>query len=210
MADEIFPRKCTPENPCPDPTEIVCIEVLKVYDFCFASERKENVCFDIPPACYPPVPPDATVTCSITAVSCDEISRRPSATPGLTDVTLKICVDVTLTITPAGGGLPSCTFSDTFCFIKTVTLCAPDGTEVQCEIPNFRCGPCFVMPNNEVCCEIDVCILIQAKAVVKLLVPAYGFCIPAECVQVVKPPIVCPPEQLFPPQCDPAAVVLRK
>jgi hypothetical protein len=36
---------------------------------------------------------------------------------------------------------------------------------------------------------------------VKLLVPAYGFCVPAECVELPKTPIVCPPDPLFPPQC---------
>ena len=55
----------------------------------------------------------------------------------------------------------------------------------------------------QVCCEVDLCLLIQSKALVKLLVPAYGFCVPAPCVTLPKPPLVCPPENLFPPQCVP-------
>jgi len=208
--DQLYPRKCSAQDPCPEPTEIVCIETVKLYDYCFQSERREGICFDIPTACYPPVPADATVTCTVTHLSCDELARVASLEEGFFDVTLRICLDVQITITDPGAVTPRCTFTDTYCFVKTVTLCAPEGTDIQCDIPAYRCGPCYVMPNNDICCEFDLCILVQARATVKLLVPAYGFCTPAECVTIGKPPLVCPPTDLYPPQCDPPATLKRK
>ncbi len=96
-----------------------------------------------------------------------------------------------------------CKFWRTFSFTKTVTLCSPEGTETQCEIPSYSCGPCVLTQDHKVCCTFILCILVQAKAEVKLLVPAYGFCVPAECVEVSPEFPECPPENLFPPQCLP-------
>jgi len=197
---QVSPGPCDPYEGCPPPTEIVCIEVPKVYDFCFQSERKENVCFDIPCECMPPIPADVSIECSITSANCFEVAREATGVDGFFNITLRVNVEGTITIRNADGSV-RCTFPICFGFLKTVVLCAPVGTEVVCDVVSSRCGPCFIV-NNQVCCEIDLCIIIQIIAIVKLLVPAYGFCVPAECETLPKPPLVCPPEFLFPPQCE--------
>lgn len=196
---QVAPGPCDPEYGCPEPTEIACIETLKVYDFCFQSERRENVCFKLPHAC-PVCHSTDKVACEIVGVECREVSRTPDPeNPGFADVTL--LVTVTLKFQIFGDGTVICYFDDSFSFLKTVLLCAPEGTQIQCESAGSRCGPCAVV-NGQVCCQVDVCLLIQSKAWVKLLVPAYGFCVPAPCVVIPTPP-ACPPEDLFPPQCVP-------
>ncbi len=202
MSTPIIPGPCPPGG-CPPPTEIVCIETSKVYDFCFQNERRENVCFNLPENCSPTA--DATVVCSITNVNCVEAGRVPLTTPGFFNVTLLITVSATICITNPPAIYPTCTcdFPVSFSFTKTVTLCAPDGTVVNCTVPAYGCGPCILTPSRQVCCTFSLCLLVETNATVKLLVPAYGFCVPAECVQVSPEFPECPPTDLFPPQCTP-------
>jgi hypothetical protein len=58
-----------------------------------------------------------------------------------------------------------------------------------------------VIIGGQVCCPVNLCLLIQSTALVKLLVPTYGFCVPAPCVVSPSPPFPCPPSPLYPPQC---------
>jgi len=200
--NQVIPGPC-PKEGCPEPTEIVCIETLKVYDFCFQNDTIENACFAIPAACMPPVSSAVTVVCSITDIDTVVVARTPLPPPaptGFARITIRIIITLTFQlIKPDGSTL--CRFTAQFPFVKTVALCAPVGTDVAVEVRASRCGPCFILGGTQVCCEIDLCLLIQSRAVVKLLVPAYGFCVPAECVELPKTPLPCPPEPLFPPQC---------
>ncbi len=177
-------------------TEVVCIETFKVYDFCFQSERRENNCFDLGGT---EVPAGSQIKCKILDTCCEEIDRSEPDDQGRANVTFAVTVEAKVkVIGPQGAVL----FADvsTFGFTKTVVLCAPEGTQTICNVVNAACGPCLIM-GNQICCTFDLCIVIQSVALVKLLVPSFGFCTPKVCEQVSPgPPFVCPPE-LFPPQC---------
>jgi hypothetical protein len=194
----IVPGPCPPEG-CPPPTEIDCIEVNKVYDFCFQTETRENICFAIPSSCGT-VPTGSTATATVTSVSCTTQSIAPiTGSGGFANVTLLITVTESITIT-APDGTTLCTFTGQFFFFKTVTLCAPTGVTIDCTAPATSVGPCVIIA-GEVCCTVNICLLIESTALVKILVPTYGFCVPAPCVVSPSPPFACPPSPLFPPQC---------
>ncbi|MHB8986035.1 MAG: hypothetical protein ACYC38_08850 [Eubacteriales bacterium] len=183
--------------------EVVCIEVLKVYDFCFQTEHRDNVCTPLG-TCKPSS--GATVTCTIHSVTCSEVGRSEPDQSGRSNVTLAVTVIYNLEVFPPGSTIPECSFADlSFGFTKTVNLCAPTSpfpTTIVCEVPSFACGPCLIL-GTQICCSFDLCLIIQSVAPVKLLVPSFGFCVPSMCEQVSPtPPIVCPP-QLFPMQCPP-------
>ncbi|MBE3590078.1 MAG: hypothetical protein IMW98_04545 [Firmicutes bacterium] len=198
--NEVVPGPCPPEG-CPPPTEIVCIETMKVYDFCFQTDTRSNLQFPIPSTCGA-IPADALVDCSVGSVSCQETRRVPLENGGgLANVTLLLTVPLTFTVRTRTGEV-ICTFMDAFTFLKTVTLCAPEGTAIDCRVPSSSCDAAFVAGRN-VHVSVTLCILIEANALVKLLVPSYGFCVPSECVTLPSPPVECPPENLFPPQCLP-------
>jgi len=202
LSNRVFPGPCPPQG-CPEPTEIVCIETLKVYDFCFQNDTIENACFPIPAACAPPVTSAVTVVCTITNIASAIVARTPLPPPapvGFARITIRIIITLEFRLLRVDGST-ICTFTTDFPFLKTVALCAPAGTNVVVEVRASRCGPCFILGGIQVCCEIDLCLLIQSRAVVKLLVPSYGFCVPAECVELPKTPLPCPPKPLFPPQC---------
>jgi len=81
----------------------------------------------------------------------------------------------------------SALFRKVVTFLKQAVLCAPEGTEVQCEVTGNCC--CFLDCNWDITCVFDFCVVLQVKADVKILVPSFGFCVPAECKAVAP----CPP-----------------
>lgn len=207
MADEVNtqqqvvgPGVCPPEG-CPPPTRIECIKVDKVYDSCFQVESRSR---------------DTTVTtgtggefvtgtftvgqaipCALNGtISCQVINRVPT-TGNFATLTLVVSVPITLTNPNAATE----TAERVFTFTKIVTLCAPEGVNVDCENDStlLFCN-CVVSAVGTgtitVTCDFQVCLVIKTILTVQLLVPSYGFCVPAPCVVA---PGVCPPAP--PAQC---------
>jgi len=180
--------------------ETVCIEVPKVYDFCFQAERRDNVCTPIVDLASRCPQPAVSVNCVITDTTCEEVSRSTPTPGGRANVTFAVTVTYNVEILNAEGEVIF-TFEDlTFGFTKTVVLCAPEGTFTNCSVVNSACS-CLIL-GNQICCTFDLCIVIQSLAIVKLLIPSFGFCTPSLCEQVSPGgPFICPPINLFPPQC---------
>lgn len=192
MADQITPGPC-PSSGCPAPTEIDCIQVTKVYDFCFESNTLSNVCTAIPVTCV-----GATAaTCTVTHCTCSFASSTPSTISGFVNATFVVACTVQFTIYSSAG---TCTTSTTASFMETVTLCGPPGTVQSCQVVSEQCGPVAII-DNMVCTSLTVCVVFLSTALVTLLVPSYGFCTPAPCATL--PVLPCPPTSLFPPQCQP-------
>lgn len=203
--DGILPGPCPVVNnvpSCPPPTEIVCIDVDMVYDFCIQSDFQFE-CFDIPAACgSPPFPADTTIECNLGTITCLEIPPRIPAIgfpAGFSNVTVQITVPATVTIRNPDGTV-RCTFTHTVRFIKILLLYAPSGTRINCQIIAASCREPRVADDPQICVKIELCTIIQALALVKLLVPSYGFCHPAECIPAAQDEFPCPPGDLFPPQ----------
>ena len=196
--DTVVPGPCPPEG-CPAPTEIDCIEVTKVYDFCFQTDT-ETEPFTIPSSCGT-IHVGSTATATVTAVTCSAQTISPiSGSGGFANVTMLITVTEAITLTsPSGTTL--CTFTGEFWYIKTVTLCAPSGVTINCSAPSTSVTAMLAPNASEVITTTMICLLTEATALVKLLVPTYGFCVPAPCVVLPTPPFTCPPSPLFPPQC---------
>lgn len=196
---------------CPTPTEIVVIEARKVFDFCFQEDLIER-CFFVPGLSN-----GAVVTqCEIVEVDCQEImDREPIADhDGLALVSIQVVLTLSITIVPAPHAMPI-TVTRQIAFPKRVVLCAPTGTEVRCDVrgtcictiqpqvvppvPPVPPGPPVAEPN--ICCTIQLCIVVQSTADVKVLVPSFGIVMPQECRTAAAafggcpplPPDICPP-----------------
>lgn len=188
-SSNIVPGPCT--HGCPAPTVIECIQVPKVYDFCFLAESFSNVCASLDNCA---IETGATVSCSIVGSTCTFVSSTQIGTSDFFNVTFAITVMDKVTVTAPNG--TSCSVPLTLSFVKTVTLCAPTGTTQSCEVAGATCGPCVVV-GHSVCCTISLCLVFLSTATVALLVPSYGFCTPSACVVSAAPP--CPP--IFPVSC---------
>ncbi|MFX4263516.1 hypothetical protein ACOBQJ_15125 [Pelotomaculum propionicicum] len=176
--------------------ETICIEVPKVYDFCFERDTRENVCTPLG-KCSPPE--GAVVRCTINSATCSEVSRGEPDAAGRADVTFAFAINYTLEVVSTTGQVVCRARDLIFSFTKTISLCAPEGTFTNCTVVNSACT-CMIL-GAQICCTFDLCTVFQSLAIVKILVPSFGFCTPELCEQVSPaPPLVCPPD-LFPPQC---------
>ena len=223
----MHPGPC-PINPytgnreCPPATEKDCLVVEKVFDQCF----KEDVItrqFTIPTgpgaACENV---DLTtvdrVECEVISAECEVVDVSPPLpnTNNIRIVTVRQEVEMLISLfDPFNQSL--CTFTETIDdFFNQVVLYVPPpgvlfgpggGPFVFCEVVNFTCycSPETVPPGDPVetvICTAKICKIIEVTAFVKLLVPVYGYCVPAPCEAAPQQKeIVCPPiDELFPPQ----------
>lgn len=192
---------------CPPPSEIVVVEARKVFDFCFQEDMIER-CFFVPGLVN-----GATVTeCEIVNVTCNEILEREPIpdSDGLRLVSIQVTLELAITISTGvnGNGTPI-TVTRNIAFPKRVVLCAPEGTDVTCDVRGTCI--CTVQPpvtddvtgtEPNICCTIQLCITVTSAADVKILVPSFGVVVPQECRNAAAaafggcpplPPDVCPP-----------------
>ncbi len=192
----IFPGLCPPEG-CPPPTRIECIAIDKVYDSCFQIDNLNRTTTITLVEFTGPFVVGDIITCALNGlVSCTEISRI-SVGDGFFTVTVLVSIPLRLT----NPNDPTQFVDRTFSFTKTVTLCCPPGVEPDCSESSIVACTCLVtaLINTtaiEVTCDIQVCLVLKCILRVQLLVPSYGFCVPAPCVTL---PGVCPPTP--PAQC---------
>ena len=87
----------------------------------------------------------------------------------------------------------------TFATAQTFILCAPEGTEVECEVTFVECDAALICTDDfeQLDVSITLCLDVQVEADVKLEVEA-RFCKPRE--ENINPIDICPTEK-FPPQC---------
>ena len=236
---QVSPGECPPAG-CPPATRIECISVTKVYDSCFQTENLTRL--TTLGGLFPSVFIGDVLPCSLTegdTISCEVLQKEPINDTGFFNITL--LVRIPLTIGNQLNGIHAANAvggSDkVFTFVKTVTLCCPEGTELDCSESTLLFCRCIVaglnnscpvtpmMPENGFCptvpqqtvnntvpvtpvtpvtpmaaveveCTLQVCLVVKCLTVVQLLVPSYGFCVPAPCIAL---PGVCPPSP--PPQC---------
>ncbi len=189
----VTPGPC-PSTGCPPPTEIDCILVDKVYDYCIQSDTTSQLCAPLPDTCA-----TGTVTgisCTVTGANCSFQSSTPAATTNYINATFLISATVQFTITTT---VTTCTTSATLTMLKTVTLCGPSGTTQSCSVVSATCLPPAIMDGNVCTPGVVICSTFSSIAPTQLLVPTYGTCSPAPCVTLPLPP--CPPGPLFPQQC---------
>ncbi len=201
MANQVSPGSYPPGG-CPSPTEVACIVVDKVYDSCYQAEdrtRTNTVTTGVggewPTGVFAV---GQLVSCSLTAgaeITCTELSRVPAG-DGFVTVTVLVSVPVTL-VNPNN---PEEVVNRSFNFTKTATLCCPSGVEPDCSESALTFCNCVITQVNvgsvEITCDFQVCLVMMCILTVQLLVPSYGFCVPAPCTVLAG---TCPP--LPPPQC---------
>ena len=140
------------KKPCEN-QELICINVDKVYDWIV----KENS-FDISPAgtiLFPDVTAatvldNATVTCDVVPAAVNPIvilnrENRPFCIDGKTVLLQQLNIqknfDVTIIVTTPGGTIfTSAVIPVTRC--EQVTLCAPEGTDVEITFTDLNCFVC--------------------------------------------------------------------
>lgn len=201
MDNQVKPGAYT-QDCCPKPTRVECIVVDKVYDSCFQVEDRTRTT-TVTTGVGGQWPTNGfsvgqIVPCSPTAdagITCTELSRVPVG-EGFSTITILVSVPITL----ANPNAPEETTDRVFTFTKTATLCCPEGVEPDCSESTLMFCNCVITQVNagsvEITCDYQVCLLMRCILTVQLLVPSYGFCVPAPCTTIGG---TCPP--LPPSQC---------
>lgn len=184
MADLVVQRAIPapyPPDQRPSPSEIVCVHVDKVYDFCVEQDTGITNCVTLPPV----IPASADVFAGVVdSVIC---TTGPPVATGVDAISsLMVTVTITYTLflaTPTGAVF---SLTNTFDFTKTVLVCAPVGTFQECEASAvfFAPPPCHIVVSRfavQVCCAFNICLIVESLAPVTSLLPSFGFCTPARC-----------------------------
>jgi len=170
---QIVPGPCPPCG-CPEPTEIVCIMVDKVYDACSQRECFEDVEF-----CFTNELCDE-VECEVIKVESECTLTQEQEDPPLVraDVCIEICVKVTCN---------EDTKTRTLRVTKQVLLFGFEGMDCKV-ITVAECLGCDVMQidnDTTVMCDVGLFLEVKTTDFIQLLVPSYGFCpVPPECEEL--------------------------
>jgi len=175
-------------------TEVVCIEAKQVCDFCFQEHRIDRD-FDVPGT----VTGTPVIECEIDErnIMCREIERRDIDGHKKKDkenVLVCLAIDVPVIIRIGNEEI-----TQRVVFLKQAVLCAPAGTDIECQVTGNCC--CFFdRETRQISCVFNFCVVIQSKVTVRILVPTFGLCAPKECQTVVTG---CPPGGVKPcAPCD--------
>lgn len=203
---EVVPGPVEPGQ-LPEPTEITCIEVVKIYDAC-----SQRLCLDnIPPITFVPTGTSPSFggcrNITVTLVSPPGFTITPlTDRPGFARVqaTFQVTYDIVITYP---DGTTQILPGNTTTFTKDIVLYVP---EPAMAIMKFEAlaeclfGRVNVGVTTTVEVIIGVWIIIKSAVDVQLLVPSYGFCpTPPECEEF--PTNVCDEfmQRPFPPFMPP-------
>lgn len=176
--------------------EVICIEVNKVFDFCFQEEHIERT-FNVPKD----VPSDVVVECKILEdeIVCREVGERHRVDHKHDRELVCLAIEVPVRLTLVDKHNPNFVISvlrERVVFLKQAVLCAPRGTNVECEVTGNCC--CFFDKHSkQISCVFDFCVLLKTVALVRVLVPTLGMCVPKHCESVRTG---CPPQPIK--DCD--------
>ncbi|MDN5317741.1 MAG: hypothetical protein PWR08_1866 [Thermoanaerobacterium sp.] len=195
----------------PEPTEITCIEVTKIYDSC-----SQRLCLDsIPPVIFVPTITNPTFgrceNVTVTLVSPPGFTLTPiPERPGFVRVQATFQVTYDVVITNTSGDIQTLTGLTTT-FNKDIVLYVPEPTTAIMKyeaVAECLFGRVNVGTPTTLEVIIGVWIIIKSAMDVQLLIPSYGFCpVPPECEEF--PTNVCdefmqrPFPPIFPPQKAP-------
>lgn len=191
--EEIVPGPCPPAG-CPEPTEIVCIKVDKVYDACSQRECFEDVEFRFDGACD-------EIECRVVEVETECELTQQQADPPL----VRAAVEITIVVEVKCNSQTDCR---TLTINKQVLLFGFE--DMDCQVVTIaECLGCDVLQidyDTKVLCDIGLFLEIKTTDEVQLLIPSYGFCpVPPECEELPFPDrcedfLEGPPPRRFPPQ----------
>ncbi|HEY3314607.1 MAG TPA: hypothetical protein VGL40_04910 [Bacillota bacterium] len=213
----IIPGPCTPATPCPPITEIVCVDVDKVFDSCSNVECAEFcVPFDtvgvtITPVTPVPVPPFTFVSCTAGPATVGPITT--AAVPGqplLQRVIGTICGPASVTFTDAAAQTFTISLPATqLCFNQDVLLFMPNPSTMfgKIEVVTFACLGARVITTTtpfSVCVTIGLRAIVKSEGQVQLMLGAFGYCpVPPTCRELgslCEGFIAAPFPTVFPPE----------
>lgn len=161
--------------PCPTPSDRMCIEVTRVFDSCMFEEKQRKT-LKLPNLCE-----NDDMQCEIIETNSKILTvTKIDEQQDLVNVKLRIKVIL--------GFIRKCSadpiFKESIYFDKNITLTAPDGADISCNIDNATCE-CIessnLSCNQKICCTVKVAAVVKSKKLIQIQVPFLGGCEPKQC-----------------------------
>ncbi|GAA0179096.1 hypothetical protein SH2C18_20320 [Clostridium sediminicola] len=161
----------------------ICIEANRIFDSCSQEENKiETInlpCDWLHQIIYLIINNNKEyVSCSVKDIKCTVLDVTQPDEAGKVKATIKVEGIINLQLKIGDSYLEN--FEKTCSFTKTVTLFAPEGTKVTCEVKDVYCE--FNEIENCVAyCSINMTVIIKSKALVHVKIPYVGECESRQC-----------------------------
>lgn len=161
-----------PKSPTPSPSGKMCIETTRIYDSC-AFEEEQQKTFNLPNSIE-----DQCIHCKVTETKYS-----------ILDIT-KIdeqqdLINVKLRIEAILGFISNCSndpiFKKVVYFDKSITLIAPEGSDVSCDINTTACECIQSNCGHTLTCIVKIVAVVKSKKLVQFQVPFLGNCEPSSC-----------------------------
>jgi hypothetical protein len=162
--------------PCPTPFDSMCIETTRIFDSCIFKEERQKT-FELPK--------DQETQCEIIETKCSILDiTKIDVQKDYVNVKLQIKVFLSFR---------NKRFNDrsfkktTVCFDKNVTLFAPEGVDVCCNVNDATCE-CIqsidvrrTSCNKKLSCTVKVTVVVKSKKLIQIEVPLLKTCEPRQC-----------------------------
>jgi|GEM_PF-5057480 len=135
VISQIQPGLCPPGG-CPEPLRIECAQVEKVYDSCFVVEKISRDT-TVP---FANLAAGSLVSCFPIDITC-QIVNKTFNSDGLANLTLIFFITLILT----DPNNPQITVLRTFGRLKRIVICAPEGTDIDCNKSRVLSCICYVV-----------------------------------------------------------------
>lgn len=148
--------------------DTACIQVIRVFDSCYQTFER-TTSFYLP--CL-----DDNVTCDVSGGTCQVLRVSEPDSEGNVQALVRAILILELD-TGISFRRP---IRRVFTYTTTVTLNAPTGSRVSCEIGETSCT-CEPVQNHTITCTIQANIIARSKGLVYLEVPYISLCEPTPC-----------------------------
>lgn len=161
-----------PKSPTPSPSGKMCIETTRIYDSC-AFEEEQQKTFNLPNSIE-----DQCIHCKVTETKYSILDiTKIDEQQDLINVKLRI--EAILGFISNSSNDP--TFKKVVYFDKSITLIAPEGSDVSCDINTTACECIQSNCDHKLTCIVKIVAVIKSKKLVQIQVPFLGNCEPSSC-----------------------------
>lgn len=183
--------------PCPIPSDKMCIETTRIFDSCIFEEEQQKT-FQLPDSIEA-----HDVGCKVIETECSILDITRDEGQDLVNVKLRIKVVI--------GFIRKCSndlvFKEEMYFDKNISLIAPEGTDISCDISNATCQciqPGNLCCNHKICCKVKLTGVVKSKKLVQIEVPFLKNCESKKCCSDEGIPV--PPGKSYPLPNEPSKV----
>ena len=158
--------------PCPTPSDRICIETTRIFDSC-AFEEEQHKTFNLPNSDEYQCIQCEVIETKYRILNITKIDDQQDL------VNVKLRIEVMLEFISNCPNDP--VLKRTVYFDKNITLTAPEGSDITCDINSADCECDKSHCNHKLTCIVEIAAVVKSKKLVQIQVPFLGNCESKQC-----------------------------